>query len=48
MTIKATYRGVQVEVLDFYQRGEERFAAIHAVDDEPFLVDEWPVRAVYI
>ena len=45
--IKATYQGVPVEVLDIYQRGEERFAAIHALDDEPFVVDQWPVQARY-
>ena len=45
--IKATYRGVPVEVLDFYQRGEELFAAIHALDDEPFVIDQWPVQARY-
>lgn len=43
--IKATYHGVPVEVLDFYQRGEELFAAIHALDDEPFVIDQWPVKA---
>ena len=36
-----------MEVLDIYQRGEERFAAIHALDDEPFVVDQWPVQARY-
>ena len=45
--IKATYRGVLVEVLDVYQRGEEKFAAIHSLDDEPFVVDQWPVKARY-
>ena len=45
--IKATYRDVPVEVLDVYQRGEQRFAAIHALDNQPFVVDQWPVKARY-
>ncbi len=47
MNVKATYKGVPVEVLDIYQRGEQLFAAIHAQDDEPLVVDQWPVNARY-
>lgn len=45
--IKASYRGIPIEVLDVYQREEVKFAAIHSLDDEPFVVDAWPVKARY-
>ena len=45
--ITATYRDTPVEVLDVYERGEERFAAIHTLDDQPFVVDQSPTKARY-
>jgi hypothetical protein len=39
---KATYRSIQVEILVEYDSGNEKFAAIRAIDGKPFhRKDEW-------
>lgn len=45
--ITAVYRKVPVEILDLYESQKIKYAAIRSLDNKPFEIDRWPVKARY-